>query len=67
MGNISTIFTGEFIHQNMQSHLFKFPVYNGGTNFTGFYKYFNQEKGKIVMSSRGIGAGFANYVDCNFW
>ncbi|WP_117275194.1 restriction endonuclease subunit S [Mycoplasmopsis edwardii] len=67
LGNISTIFTGEFIHQNMQSHLFKFPVYNGGTNFTGFYKYFNQEKGKIVMSSRGIGAGFANYVDCNFW
>ena len=44
-----------------------YPVYNGGTSYTGFYEKFNNEAGKIVISARGANAGFVNLVRTRFW
>ncbi|TDV24144.1 restriction endonuclease S subunit [Mycoplasmopsis mustelae] len=66
LGEITNIFTGEFVNKNLQRDNYKFPVYNGGIENTGFYKNYNQYKDKIIIAARGA-AGWINYVDCDFW
>ncbi|MDD6584884.1 MAG: restriction endonuclease subunit S, partial [Bacteroidales bacterium] len=44
-----------------------YPVYNGGCSNTGFYEQFNMEAPKVIMSARGAGAGFVNYINQHFW
>ncbi|MGZ9432645.1 restriction endonuclease subunit S, partial [Mycoplasma sp. 613B] len=67
LGNLVNIFSGEFVNQIYQNDSFKFPVYNGGTENTGFYKKFNQKGNKIIISGRGANAGFINFVNQPFW
>ncbi|WXA54448.1 restriction endonuclease subunit S [Mycoplasmopsis canis] len=67
LGNLSDIKSGDFVIKIKQSPIFKFPVYNGGTTYTGFYNKFNFLGPKVIMSSRGAGAGTINYVKSNFW
>ncbi|WP_051010989.1 restriction endonuclease subunit S [Mycoplasmopsis cynos] len=66
LGNLSDIKSGDFVIKIKQSPIFKFPVYNGGSTYTGFYKEFNFLGPKVVISSRGA-AGSVNYVKSNFW
>ncbi|MGX9395127.1 restriction endonuclease subunit S, partial [Mycoplasma sp. 1781] len=65
--NLTNIKSGDFVIKTKQSPVFKFPVYNGGTTYTGFYNKFNFLGPKVIMSSRGAGAGTINYVKSNFW
>ena len=58
---------GEFVHKNKQDSNAPYPVFNGGTTNTGFYKEYNTEENKVIVSARGAGAGFVNLVEQKFW
>ena len=66
LGDIANITIGVFVHRDKQSPNSKFPVYNGGTTYTGFYDQYNNTGNKIVISARGY-AGFVNRVFENYW
>ena len=66
LGDIANITIGEFVHRDKQSPDGKYPVYNGGTTYTGFYAHYNNTGEKIVISARGY-AGFVNRVFGNYW
>ena len=66
LGEIANITIGEFVHRDKQNPKAKYPVYNGGTTYTGFYEYYNNTGNKIVISARGY-AGFVNRVFENYW
>lgn len=66
LGEIANITIGEFVHRDKQNPKAKYPVYNGGTTYTGFYESFNNTGNKIVISARGY-AGFVNRVFDNYW
>ena len=66
LGDIANITIGEFVHRDKQNPNSKFPVYNGGTSYTGFYDQYNNTGNKIVISARGY-AGFVNRVLVNYW
>ena len=66
LGEIANITIGEFVHRDKQNPKAKYPVYNGGTTYTGFYDHYNNTGNKIVISARGY-AGFVNRVFDNYW
>ena len=66
LGEIANITIGEFVRRDKQVPNGEFPIYNGGTTYTGFYDKFNNTGNKIVISARG-NAGFVNRVFCNYW
>jgi len=67
LGDVSSTHIGEFVIRSLQRPDAPYPVYNGGTSYTGFYEKFNNEAGKIVISARGANAGFVNLVRTRFW
>ena len=67
LGEISRTTIGEFVIRTKQNDNSPYPVYNGGTSFTGFYEEFNNEGNKIVVSARGANAGFVNVVKTRYW
>lgn len=64
--DIADISIGEFVHKNKQVPNGKYPVYNGGTTYTGFYDEWNRQGNQIIISARG-NAGFVNRVYTKFW
>jgi len=62
-----TITIGEFVIKTKQHHNAKYPVYNGGKSYTGFYDEFNNSENKIVISARGANAGYVNIVKRKYW
>ena len=66
LGEIAEITIGEFVHRDKQNPEAPYPVYNGGTTYTGFYDKYNNEGNKIVISARGY-AGFVNRVFNKYW
>ena len=67
LGEVANITIGEFVHKNKQIINGKYPVYNGGTSYTGLYDEYNNTANKIVMSARGAYAGFVNKVLVDYW
>src|SRR5574344_1504705 len=67
LGEVANITIGEFVHKNKQDANAKYPVYNGGISYTGFYDEFNNTANKIVMSARGAYAGFVNKLLVDYW
>lgn len=67
LGEVGIITIGEFVHKNKQDVNAIYPVYNGGTSYTGFYSEFNNTANKIVISARGANAGFVNRVLVDYW
>ena len=66
LGDYVNVSIGEFVRKDKQSPDAAYPVYNGGTTYTGLYDQYNMEGPKVIMSARG-NAGFVNYVETNFW
>lgn len=58
---------GEFVHKSKQDPNAPYPVYNGGITNTGFYKEYNTDENKVIVSARGAGAGFVNVIEQKFW
>lgn len=67
LGEVCLVTIGEFVHKNKQSDTGKYPVYNGGISYTGFYDEFNNTGNKIIISARGANAGYVNRAFCNYW
>ena len=67
LGEICDITIGEFVHKNLQDDSYPYPVFNGGTSNTGYYKQYNNEPFKVIVSARGANAGFVNKVETKFW
>lgn len=67
LGKIAQITIGEFVIKTKQNDNSPYPVYNGGTSYTGFYDEFNNEGNKILVSARGANAGFVNIVKTRYW
>ena len=44
----------------------KYPVLNGGTNFSGYYNSYNREANTITISEGG-NAGYVNFIKERFW
>ena len=67
LGEVCTITIGEFVIKTKQVPNGKYPVYNGGKSYTGFYDEFNNEGDKIIISARGANAGFVNFANGRYW
>ena len=67
LGEVARITIGEFVIRTKQNPNSPYPVYNGGTSYTGFYDEFNNEGNKILVSARGANAGFVNIVKTRYW
>ena len=67
LGDIAHTTIGEFVIRTKQKPNSPYPVYNGGTSYTGFYDEYNNEANQIVISARGANAGFVNIVRRRFW
>ncbi len=64
---IAKITIGEFVIQTKQNPNFTYPVFNGGSSYTGFYDKYNNEGNKIVISARGANAGYVNFFSTRYW
>ncbi len=62
-----TVTIGEFVIKTKQHPDAKYPVYNGGKSYTGFYDEFNNDENKVVISARGANAGYVNIVKEKYW
>ena len=67
LGEIAKTTIGEFVIKSKQHSDNEYPVYNGGTSYTGFYDAYNNEPNKVVISARGANAGFVNLVKTKYW
>lgn len=66
IGEECNITIGEFVIKTLQNDNSKYPVYNGGTTYTGFYDKWNETGKKVIISARGA-AGFVNKCETNYW
>lgn len=66
MGEISKTTIGEFVIKTKQRDSNPYPVYNGGTSYTGKYDKYNNHGPKILISARGA-AGYVNFVEGKYW
>lgn len=67
LGDLAEITIGEFVIKTKQNPYAKYPVYNGGKSYTGFYDEYNNEGNKIIISARGANAGFVNFAVGRYW
>lgn len=67
LGKVCEITIGEFVHKNKQTDKGKYPVFNGGREYTGFYDEYNNIGEKVIISARGANAGFINKVYTKYW
>ena len=67
LGDIAKTTIGEFVIKTKQDDSYPYPVYNGGSSNTGYYKEFNNEGNKILVSARGANAGFINIIKTRYW
>lgn len=67
LGEVSKTSIGKFVIKKKQNDNSPYPVYNGGTSYTGFYDDYNNEGNKILVSARGANAGFVNIVKTRYW
>ena len=67
LGEFSKTTIGEFVIKTKQNPNSKYPVYNGGVSYTGFYDDFNNNGHKIIVSARGANAGFINIINGKYW
>ena len=67
LGDFCKIDIGEFVIRTKQRDDAPYPVYNGGSSYTGFYDEFNQDGKKVIVSARGANAGFVNKCETPYW
>jgi len=67
LNTLCHLVSGAFVKKDRQDESFKFPVYNGGCDETGYFSEFNSPANSVVISSRGANCGFVNHVMVDFW
>jgi type I restriction enzyme S subunit len=66
LGELCELYSGEFVKKDRQGDHFEFPVYNGGSEPTGYYSDANSPQDSIVIASRGS-IGSVSFVKTRFW
>ena len=59
--------SGEFVIKTKQDDSYPYPVFNGGTENTGYYSEYNYDGSYILISSRGANAGYVNKYVGRLW
>ena len=72
LGELCSIEKGEQLNKSLMAKDYKlpvfiYPVYNGGTNPSGYWDKFNVDKDTISISQGGCSAGYVNWIKENFW
>ena len=67
LGDICKIKKGEQLSKLDMFEFAKYPVLNGGQDFSGYTDKFNAKKNTIAISEGGNSCGFVSYVISDFW
>ncbi len=67
LGECCCIEKGKQLNRTTMIENGKYPVYNGGVSYSGFYNEYNTEAYTIIISQGGASAGFVNYIERSFW
>ena len=67
LGEICKINKGTQLNKINMIENGKYPVLNGGIDYSGFTDKWNMEKNTITISEGGNSCGFVNYVRERFW
>lgn len=67
LGDVIHIETGEQLNKSDMIPKGKYPVVNGGIDFSGNTDKYNNEANSITISQGGASAGYVNWIDRKFW
>ncbi len=67
LGDIASIKKGEQKGRALLNKGGAYPVWNGGTEPSGYSNEFNMNENTITISEGGNSCGFVNYIDTKFW
>ena len=72
LGEICSIEKGEQLNKSLlakdgNNSAYPYPVYNGGTYPSGYWKNFNVPDNTIIISQGGCSAGYVNWIKEKFW
>lgn len=67
LGELCSVETGKQLNRTKLSDKGKYPVLNGGAEYSGFYDEYNTKEKTIAISQGGASAGFVNYMFSKFW
>ena len=67
LGDICKIKKGKQLSNLDMFEFGKYPVLNGGQDFSGYTDKFNAEKNTIAISEGGNSCGFVSYIISDFW
>ena len=67
LGDVCSVHTGGQLNRDNMIEDGKYPVVNGGREFSGYTNSFNEKANSITISQGGESAGFVNWIITNFW
>ena len=67
LGEFCEISKGQQLNRNTLTTDDIYPVYNGGTNPSGYTNLFNTDKNSIIISEGGNSCGYVNFIENKFW
>lgn len=67
IGEVCTVHTGSQLNRDDMIDDGKYPVINGGKDFSGYTNSYNEKADSITISQGGESAGFVNWIPTNFW
>ncbi len=67
LGEIANIRKGVQLNRDLLNSNDFYPVWNGGTEPSGYYNSYNATENSITISEGGNSCGFVNYITTKFW
>lgn len=67
LDEIAVIKKGTQLNKNMLLDDGKYPVLNGGKNYSGYWNEYNFDGKRIAISQGGASAGFVTWMEKPFW
>ena len=67
LGEVCKVHTGSQLNRSDMLDEGKYPVVNGGREFSGYTDAFNERANNITISQGGESAGYVNWISDDFW
>ena len=67
LGEVCKVHTGSQLNRADMLDEGKYPVVNGGREFSGYTDTFNERANNITISQGGESAGYVNWISDDFW
>jgi len=67
LGDVFQIKKGEQLSKINMLEFGKYPILNGGQDFSGYTDNYNTDKNTITISEGGNSCGFVSYITSEFW